>query len=208
MVLIEEDSMAIWGYVRVSTHEQTPETQKLIILEYANQHHLVVDHWIETIISSRKSPHARRIDELLHQVQPHDTVIVSELSRLGRSVGQIAMIVDALLSTGVSLIALKEQITLDTHLTLQKKVMMTMFSLFAEIERDLISQRTKEGLARSRAEGKLLGRPKGKLGKSKLDGKEQEIQGYVKKGVNLTNIARIYDVSRSTIQHFITTRKL
>jgi DNA invertase Pin-like site-specific DNA recombinase len=130
MRLGKEDFMAIWGYVRVSTHDQTPETQKLMILEYANQHHLMVEHWIETTMSSRKSPHARRIDELLAQVKPHDTVIVSELSRLGRSVGQIAMIVDALLTTSVSLISLKEHMVLGTHLTLQKKVMMTMFSLF------------------------------------------------------------------------------
>ena len=83
-----------------------------------------------------------------------------------------------------------------------------MFSLFAEIERDLISERTKEGLARARAQGKLLGRPKGTLGKSKLDGKEQEIKNYLAKKVNKANIARIYGVSWPTLDNFIKTRRL
>jgi DNA invertase Pin-like site-specific DNA recombinase len=81
-----------------------------------------------------------------------------------------------------------------TH-RIMTKVIITMFSLFAEIERDLLSERTKEELARARAEGKLLGRPKGTIGKSKLDGKEKEIKGYLAKGVTRANIAKIYDVS-------------
>lgn len=89
--------------------------------------------------------------------------------------------VDVLIQNGVKFITLKEQILLDGQPTLQNKVMLTMFSLFAGLERDLISQRTKEGLARARTDGKLLGRPKGKLSKSKLDGKEQEIRFYLNK---------------------------
>jgi len=83
-----------------------------------------------------------------------------------------------------------------------------MFSLFSEIERDLISERTKEGLKRARAEGKLLGRPKGTLGKSKLNGKEKEIEKYIELGVNKTNIARIFGVGWTTLNNFIKTRKL
>ncbi len=110
--------------------------------------------------------------------------------------------------TGVKVICLKEDIHLTGKASIQNKVMITMFSLFAEIERDLISERTKEGLARARAEGKLLGRPKGTLGKSKLDGKEQEIKNYMGKGVNKANIAKIFGVSCPTIHNFINTRKL
>lgn len=106
------------------------------------------------------------------------------------------------------MICLKENMILNKKKDIKVKVMVTMFSLFAEIERDLISERTKEGLARARAEGKLLGRPKGSLGKSKLDGKEKEIKRYLAKGVNKANIARIYDVSWPTITNFIITRKL
>jgi DNA invertase Pin-like site-specific DNA recombinase len=91
---------------------------------------------------------------------------------------------------------------------MQTKVMITMFSLFSEIERDLISERTKEGLMRARAEGKLLGRPKGTIGKSKLDGKEDEIRRFLNGGINKTNIARYFDVSWSTLDNFIKTRKL
>jgi DNA invertase Pin-like site-specific DNA recombinase len=113
-----------------------------------------------------------------------------------------------LLKQKIKVICLKENMILNEKKGMQEKAMVRMFSLFAEIERDLISERTKEGLARARAEGKLLGRPKGSLGKSKLDGKEKEIKRYLSKGVNRANIARIYDVSWPTITNFIKTRKL
>lgn len=200
--------MATWGYIRVSTDKQTNENQKLAILHYANEKSLRIDHWIETKTSSRKSTKARRIDELLDQVQEGDYLIVAELSRLGRSVGQIAMLVDELLRKKVMVICLKENIQLNGKADMQTKVMITMFSLFAEIERDLISERTKEGLKRARAEGKLLGRPKGRIGKSKLDGKEKEIKEFLSKGVNRANIARFYGVSFPTLENFLKTRNL
>ncbi len=198
----------VWGYVRVSTDHQTTENQKLSILEYANQKKITVDNWIEANKSSRKSTKERRIDELLSKLAEGDTIIVSELSRLGRSVGQIAMIVDEILHRKVRIICLKENISLNGKKDMQTKVMITMFSLFAEIERDLISERTKEGLSRARAEGKILGRPKGSMGKSRLDGKEKEIKEFLSKGVNKANIAKIYGVSWPTIDNFIKTRKL
>jgi DNA invertase Pin-like site-specific DNA recombinase len=200
--------MAIWGYVRVSTDRQNNENQKLAVLEYANGKHLKIDHWIETKASSRKSSKERRIDELVDQLKEGDLLIVAELSRLGRSVGQIAILVDEMLKKNVTVTCIKEGITLNGKPNIQTKVMITMFSLFAEIERDLLSERTKEGLARARAEGKLLGRPRGTTGKSKLDGKEKEIRDYLAKGVNRANIARIYGVSFPTLEHFIRTRGL
>jgi DNA invertase Pin-like site-specific DNA recombinase len=87
---------------------------------------------------------------------------------------------------------------------MQSKVMVTMFSLFAEIEQDLISERTKEGLTRARAEGKLIGRPKGSFGRSKLDGKERQVRQYLARG----NVARIYDVNADTLDSLIRTREL
>ena len=200
--------MSVLGYIRVSSDDQKTENQKLIILEYANQQKFKVDKWIEIKMSSRRSTKERKIDELLVQLQPNDTLIVTELSRLGRSVGQIAILVNDLIAKKVRLLCLKEAIDLTGKAKMQNKIMITMFSLFAEIERDLISERTKEGLARARAEGKLLGRPKGALGKSKLDGKQTEIQSLLHKGVNVTNLARIFDVSRPTIVNFIRTRKI
>ena len=200
--------MAILGYIRVSTHDQNIENQRLVILEYANRNSLTISQWIETKASSRRSSKERKIDELLKQLAPGDTLIVAELSRLGRSVGQIIILIDELLNKKVNVICIKEDLKLNIKRNMQSKVMLTMFSLFAEIERDLISERTKEGLERAKAEGKLLGRPKGKLGKSKLDGKKNEIQNYLNKGVNKANIAKIYDVSWPTLDNFIKTRGL
>lgn len=199
--------MAVIGYIRVSTDIQNTENQELAILKYANQNQLSVDSWIKVKMSSRRSTTDRRIDELLGKVSSGDVVIVAELSRLARSVGQIAIIVDELMKNKVRVICIKESMDLNGKRDIQSKVMVTMFSLFAEIERDLISERTKEGLQRAKAQGKLLGRPKG-MGKSKLDGKEPEIKGYLAKGVNVTNIARIYGVARTTADHFVKSRGL
>jgi DNA invertase Pin-like site-specific DNA recombinase len=201
---------SIIGYVRVSTTDkrQTVENQKLAISEFCRARKLHVDDWIEANASSRRDTKQRRIDELVDCLRPGDTLVVSELSRLARSVGQIAILVDTLLRNEVRVICIKEGIDLNGAQNIQSKVMVTMFSLFAEIERDLLSERTKEGLRRARAQGKLLGRPKGSLGKSKLDGKETEIKRYLSLGVNKTNIARIYQVGWTTMDHFIRTRKL
>jgi DNA invertase Pin-like site-specific DNA recombinase len=108
----------------------------------------------------------------------------------------------------VRLVAIKENIQLDGKQNIQTKVMVTMFSLFAEIERDLISERTKEGLAAARAKGKHPGRPKGVWGKSRLNGREEEIQSLLRKTVSKTSIAKIMGVSRTALAHFIRTRKL
>lgn len=200
--------MAVIGYIRVSTTVQNTENQKLAILEYANTHKMGVDHWIEVTSSSRKSARIRKIDELRDRLEAEDVVIVAELSRLGRSVGQIIILMDELLNRGVRVICIKENMVMAGQRDIQTKVMITLFGLFAEIERDLISERTKEGLDRARKDGKLLGRPKGRLSESKLDGKEDEIREYMRKGVNKANIARIYEVSWPTIANFIKGRRL
>jgi DNA invertase Pin-like site-specific DNA recombinase len=144
----------------------------------------------------------------LEQVQAGDLILVSELSRLGRSVGQIIQLVDRLLKHQVQLVAIKEHIRLNGTQDLQTKVMITLFGLFAEIERDLIAERTKEGLAAARAQGRLPGRPKGVLGTSKLTGREAEIQSLLAKTVSKASIAKILGVSRSTLHAFIQSRRL
>ena len=196
------------GYIRVSTDRQTVDNQRLAILDYCHRNKFQVDDWIDVNMSSRRTPAQRRIDELLERLKEGDRLIVAELSRLARSVGQIAVTVSTLLKKKVRFISIKESISLNGGQDMQAKVMITMFSLFSEIERDLISERTKEGLKRARAEGKLLGRPRGTLGKSKLDGKEDEIKRFLKGGINKTNIARYFNVSWSTLENFIKTRKL
>ena len=109
-----------------------------------------------------------RLDELMHVLQRGDRLVVSELSRLGRSLGQIVAILDALAKAGVAFVAMKENIRVEGQRDIQTKVMITLFALFAEVERDLISERTREGLAKARASGRKLGRPKGSLGVSRL----------------------------------------
>ena len=145
---------------------------------------------------------------MLEQVQAGDLLLISELSRLGRSVGQIIQLVDRLLKQRVQLVAIKEHIQLNGTQDLQSKVMITLFGLFAEIERDLIAERTKEGLAAARAKGRLPGRPKGVLGTSKLTGREAEIQSLLAKTVSKASIAKILGVSRSTLHSFIQSRRL
>jgi len=148
------------------------------------------------------------VDTVLEQVQPGDLILVSELSRLGRSVGQIIQLVDRLIKQRVQLVAIKEHIRLNGTQDIQTKVMITLFGLFAEIERDLIAERTKEGLAAARAKGRLPGRPRGVLGTSKLTGREAEIQSLLAKTVAKTSIAKILGISRSTLHHFIQSRRL
>lgn len=196
------------AYVRVSTGGQDLNSQRLAILDYAHRQGLTVDAFVEAHTSSRRPPGARGLDTLLEQLQPGNVLLVSELSRLGRSVGQIIQFVDRLIQQGVRLIAIKENLQLNDPQDMQTKVMVTLLSLFAEIERDLIAERTKEGLAAARAKGRLPGRPKGVLGTSKLTGREAEIQIFLAKTVSKAAIAKILGVSRSTLHHFIQSRHL
>lgn len=195
------------AYTRVSTDSQDLKNQKLEILEYADKHKFQITEWSEIKVSSRKSTKDRLIDQLLNNLDTGDTLILSELSRLGRSVSQIITIVDTLIQKQVKVIIIKQGMLINGHNDIQTKMMVTMFSLFAEIERDLISERTKNGLARAKAEGKILGRPRGN-GKSKLDPKQDEILNLLEKQVSKTAIAKICNVSPQALNHFIKTRNL
>ena len=196
------------AYLRISTAGQDCNNQRLAILDYAHRHRMTIDEFVSIQVSSRKTLRQRGILELLNSLEPEDILLVSELSRLGRSVGQVIQMVDYLIKNRIRFVAIKESIEVSGKQDIQTKVMVTMFSLFAEIERDLISERTKEGIAAARAKGKIIGRPKGALGKSKLDGREGEIRLLLEKEVGITSIAKIMEVSRTALRHFIKTRKL
>ena len=189
------------AYLRVSTRSQDLANQKLAILEFSQKRRFPIDQFIESRISSRKSPLERRIDEMLGTLEPGDRLLVSELSRLGRSLSQVIQIVETLVRRKIRFIAIKEAIEFDGKQDLPTKVMIALFGLFAEVERDLISERTKEGLAAAKAKGKRLGRPKGALGTSRLDGKQQDIRALLGKDVSKASIAKILDVSRSALYH-------
>jgi len=133
---------------------------------------------------------------------------VSELSRLGRSLGEIIQIVDSLVKKKVRFIAIKQGLRINGRSEIQTKVMIAMFGLFAEIERDLLSERTKMRLANAKAKGKKLGRPVGRLGKHKLDGKEAEIKELLGYRVSKSAIARKFHVSRTCLIDFVQKRQI
>src|SRR3954465_1452158 len=201
-------AMKTIAYPRVSTGSQDLANQRLAVLDSARQKRFAIDRFVEAQASSRKGPDQRRIEELLGLLTVGDRLVVSELSRLGRSLGQVIQLVDELVKRQVRFTAIKEGIRFEGKQDLQTKVMVALFGLFAEVERDLISERTKEGLVAARARGRLLGRPKGSLGTSKLDGKEGEIRLLLEKEASKRSIAKIMDVSPTNLRHFIRTRKL
>ena len=206
----EKNKGKVYAYCRVSTSDQDADNQRLEILEYARQNNFKVDDYIMIEVSSRKDKKTRRIDELMGNLQAGDTLIVSELSRLGRSVGQLSTMVDELVSNKIKFVAIKEGISLNGNgkKDIQTTALVSCFSMLAEIERQLVSERTKAGLQAARAKGKLLGRPKGSTGKSILDGKEEFIQAELKYGVAKSAIARKLEVSRGSLVNFIKSRGL
>jgi DNA invertase Pin-like site-specific DNA recombinase len=182
------------GYIRVSTEKQTVQNQKHEVLDYANRHVLGSVTFIEVEMSSRKSTSERKIDELLFLLNSGDILIVSELSRLARSLSGLFAIVNALIEKGVTLIAIKQNLTLDKNNIndMQNKVILTMFSLMSELERDFISARTKEALKARKESGMILGKPKGTIQFSMYDKNAQRITELVNLGVPINKISKIH----------------
>lgn len=176
------------AYIRTSTDKQDLNNQKLEIFEFAKKNKLEVDDFIEMTISSKKTSKERRIDEMLSVLDDADTLIVTELSRLGRSTAEVIGLVNELIKKKVRVIAIKQNLDMKQH-DMTSKVMITLFSLFAELERDLISLRTKEALANKRAQGILLGKPKGTIQKSKFDQDVVKIKELLALGLSVRKIA-------------------
>jgi len=202
--------MKVLGYIRVSTERQDINNQRMEILEYGRKHDLKIKDFIEIEISSRESKKQRRIEELLEQLHAGDTVIVSELSRLGRSTAEVIDIVNELVRLGISLVAIKQnlQVKDGKKMDMQTKVIVTMFSLFAELERDIISERTRQSLQAKKAGGKKLGKPKGTIQASRLDEKQDAIGEFLKHRVPKSAIARMLGTSRTNLVNYIKTRNL
>jgi DNA invertase Pin-like site-specific DNA recombinase len=202
--------MKVLGYIRVSTERQDINNQRMETLEYGRKHDLKITNFIETEISSRESKKQRRIEELLEGLHAGDTVIVSELSRLGRSTAEVIDIVNELIRLGISLIAIKQNLEIKDgkKMDMQTKVIVTMFSLFAELERDIISERTRQALQAKKAGGKKLGKPKGTIQASRLDEKQEAIREFLKHRVPKSAIARMLGTSRTNLVNYIRTRNL
>jgi DNA invertase Pin-like site-specific DNA recombinase len=192
----------IYGYIRVSTDRQTTDNQRFEILKFCDEKRLHIDQWVEETISATKPLDERQLGQLLDQLQPEDVLIVTELSRLGRSLLEVMSILHRVMETDVKVFTTKERYELGN--TISSKVLAFAFSLSAEIERSMISSRTKEALARKKSEGRRLGRPKGSYAKAtKLTGKEQVIRELLEKRVSYSAIARILGVNRGTLTAFV-----
>jgi len=192
----------------VSRDTQDLNNQKLEILEFARRHDIQIDEFIEIEISSRKTPKERRINELLEKVAPGFTIIVSELSRISRSISEAVGIIDELVKHQIRFIAIKQNLCIDGQHDMASKTMVTVFSLLGELERDLISSRTKQALINARLQNKQISRPKGSTSRSKLDGKQKDIIDLLKYGVAKAAIARMMNCSRTALVQYIKSRGL
>jgi len=191
----------VYGYIRVSTDKQTVENQRFEINQYAQKNNITIDRWIEETISGTISPEKRNLGKLLKNVKPGDIIICSELSRLGRSMFMIMSILNELMEMQVAVYTVKEGYKLGQDL--QSKVLAFAFSISAEIERNLIAERTTEALRRRKAEGKILGRPKGRKNTTyKLSDKKDEIIKFLEDGYTKTFLIDYYGISSATLYNF------
>jgi DNA invertase Pin-like site-specific DNA recombinase len=182
------------AYIRVSTDKQDLNNQKLEILEFARRTNRRVDEFLEIAISSRKSSKKRRIDELVGKLSETDTLLVTELSRLGRSTGEVINLVNELLQRNIRVVIIKQNLEMAQH-DMSSKIIVTMFSLFAELEPDLVSQRTKEALAVKKAQGVKLGKPIGTIQASKFDKDRKRIEELLRLGLSVRKIAKVLGYS-------------
>ena len=178
----------IVAYLRASTDKQDLNHQKLELLEFSRKQSLPIDEFVEVTVSSRQTTKQRRIDDLMDKLVEADTLMVTELSRLGRSTAEVISLVNALVKKNIRVIFTKQNLDISTH-DMNSKIILTLFSLFAELERDLISLRTKEALASKKREGQILGKPKGTIQKSKFDNNIEKIKELLGYGLSVRKIA-------------------
>ena len=199
-----EKKVMIYGYIRVSSDKQTVENQRFEINNFCKKEKLVINDWIEETISGTKNYTKRQLGNLLKKVHKDDIIICSELSRLGRNLFMIMEILNICMTKECRVWTIKDNYRLGDYI--QSKVLAFAFGLSAEIERNLISQRTKEALARKKAEGIVLGRPKGRKSapeKYKLHGKKSLIEELLKAKISKRQIAQICKADRNTLDRYI-----
>ena len=193
------------GYIRVSTEGQDDKGQEHRIYEYANGKGYSVDNIVKETISSRKARKDRKITKLVEMLNPGDRILVTELSRLGRSsITEVGAIIEAIRDKGAGLSVVNEGIDIEPgkDIDLKAQAVLSALLLAGRIERDMISERTKSALQARKAQGVKLGRPEG----SKLDNRVEEIDGYLEKGISKASIAKLLDVSRPTLYAFLNKR--
>ena len=194
----------IYGYIRVSSDKQTVENQRFEINNFCAKENLHIDGWIEETISGTKNYDKRELGRLLKKVQKDDLIICAELSRLGRSLFMIMEILSLCMKKECRVWTIKDNYRLGDDI--QSKVLAFAFGLSAEIERNLISQRTKEALGRLKSEGKTLGRKQGKRNikpNAKCEAKHDYIVRQYLKGVSIPEIAKRIKVARGTLYRYM-----
>jgi len=201
--------MATYGYIRVSTVKQDLAAQRFEILNYAQLHRIQIDDWVEVELTTKASMAQRRVEELMDKLREGDTVVVAELSRLGRSLSELVFVVDAFIQGKITMHCLKQNWVLEGG-SLKDRMYQALWGLLAEFERNLISERTKQALSAKKAAGVTLGRPRGakNLNGVKLDQKRAEILAMLRDRAPKSYIARKLSVSRSTLCDYIKTRNL
>ena len=196
------------AYIRTSTDKQDLNNQKLEILEFARKKEVKIDAFVEITISSRKTSKQRRIDEVLERLGDSDTLVVTELSRLGRSTAEVIALINKLVARNIRVIILKQNLDIAKH-DMNSKIVITLFSLFSELERDLISLRTKEALAAKRMQGITLGKPKGTIQKSKFDTDVERIKELLELELSVRKIAKLLGYTNHlSLNTYINKRKL
>ena len=198
--------MKVIGYIRVSTDEQDLEKQKHLLLEYAQNRQLLINEFISVEVSSKEGTKERRIDELLSMLNKGDILLVAELSRLGRNMLETLNIINEICNNDISIIFIRqpELSTVGSH----AKLLLAIYSYFAEAEREYISMRTKQGLEAIKAKGKSLGRPKGSRNVL-LEPYKEQIKNYLRMRLNLASIVRVISnqreepISYNTFKYFV-----
>jgi DNA invertase Pin-like site-specific DNA recombinase len=196
----------IYGYVRVSTDKQSTENQRFEIRNYIFTRGVEINCWVEETVSGTRNVRDRKLGKLFKRIKKGDWLITSELSRLGRNLMQVMSFLHQCMEREIVVHTVKENYELGNNIN--SKILAFAFSLSAEIERNLISQRTKEALARKKHEGIILGRPKGsKASYYKLSGKEQTIEKLLKDNHSQQSISKKLGVSRYTLRTFLSRMK-
>ena len=192
----------IYGYVRVSTDKQSLQNLEFDIKNFCQMQQIKIDKWIAEMISGTKDFEKRKLGILLKKLKKDDILICSEISRLGRNLLQVMTILNFCMQKEIQVWTIKDNYRLGADI--QSKVLAFAFSLSAEIERNLISQRTKEALSRIKASGRKLGRQFGSRNKKHiLDGKEKDILKLINKGLPKKQIAKLMRVSIFTLYQFL-----
>ena len=202
--------MMIIGYIRVSTEQQSMKNQKHKLLEYAQNNKLIIDEFIELEISSKKTQKDRLLDDVFSKLKSGDIFICTELSRLGRNMLEILNLIEKFNNLDIKIIFTNQPELSTNKNEALSSLLLAIYGYFAQTEREIISERTKQGLAAAKASGKILGRPKGAKNKNRvLDPFKDEIKKYIDLGLMQTNILKIINdhlekpISLTSLRYFI-----